>query len=115
MKKIVLTLALLGAFNAHAGDYEAAVSKEAYCDGSANYAVKLYGVRERGLNEKPAVPSQPNPYTAPLKTFIFDYVWDVATSEKDAYMGVWAKCMDNIDHLLMRKKTGEQPYTALPY
>ena len=115
MKKITLLISLLGiTASAHAESYSSAVSRDRLCSGTAMMAKVIYQSRINGEEKSGMGHRDPNPYTRPLNVFMEDYAYDSATSEDDAYMTVWAKCMDNIDMLLKKQKYNQEPYTELP-
>lgn len=115
MKACLIGLVLIVVSNAYAGEYSQYMSKKSFCDGLGEWAVTFYTMKAKG--EKKFTGNHPteDKNFDLLDQYMIDHVWDVADSEKHAFEGVWAKCMDNFDALILAKKAGKSPYEKLPY
>lgn len=114
-KTCLIGLILLVSSNADAGDYSQHMSKKSFCDDMGSWSAMFYRVKASGQPKFKQNRATDDPNFDLLDQYMLDYAWDVADSEKMAWEGVWAKCMDNFDALIMAKKAGKAPYDKLPY
>lgn len=115
LNKVLIAVVMLISENANSGGYSQFMTKKSFCDDMGSWAAMFYRVKAKGQPKFVPENKGDDPNFALLDAYMLDYAWDVADSEKQAFEGVWAKCMDNFDALIMAKKAGKEPYQALPY
>ena len=94
MKRLVLLAALSLTLTAHAGDAEEAMIISSQCQDLAIGSAGAYQARIQG--QKQYIPTKAEVgMLYPLVKFSEDYGFNRATSEKDAYMVTYGKCLDN--------------------
>lgn len=106
---------MLASSNANSGEYSQFITKKSFCEEMGEWAGMFYRLKAKGQPKFTQNDRTDDPNLDLLDQFMLDYAWDVAQSEKQAREGVWAKCMDNFDALIMATKTGKAPYEKLPY
>lgn len=112
MKKTILaiTLALSLSNVALAGDYSVAAERETRCNGRAKFALGLYDlskVSPDGVTDSVKPKLHKEYWISSAEAGVFDdekvremeifevnYVFDKATSQKDAFITAWTHCMD---------------------
>lgn len=116
VKKIFCILALCFTCNTYAADgsWRNLMIKADVCEEMGEWAAMFYRLKAKGQPKFTQNDPTDDPNLDLLDQFMLDYAWDVAQSEKQAWRGVWAKCMDNFDALVFAKKSGKV-FSALPY
>ena len=82
-----------------AQSYQKEVLRKLICDNVGRGAQINWLSKQHGWPMYTTVPSG-SENIAPLFQWAFAYGYNQATSEKDAIMMAWAKCMDNVDQLV---------------
>jgi hypothetical protein len=94
---VAIMLALLGQ-TVLAGNYSEAAARESYCSQIGNTTVSIYDARVARISKQTLIDmaekKDGDKPIDPSMQFSIAYGYDVATSQRDAYLAGWAYCMD---------------------
>lgn len=92
--KLIAILLLAASSLSNASDYSYLVKKQRACSQYGDIASDIFTLKNGGKSRS-EVESALGTMNEPIYKFMFDYAFNSAQDKKDAYMTVWAKCMDH--------------------